>query len=143
LSIKFTEYSFSKFLRKNNKSSDEFEFMLNQLTLEEIIALKLEIVSRSISGKLYGFNLWSNIPRIAKEGLLLFAISATTNMVEAQTLLGISNSLRFTKILYRHRESLRHYKVVDLPDRNYLFQVRERSSLNRIKKENKEDSPIT
>ncbi len=37
---KFSEYSFSKYLRSSNKSSDEFEFMLNQLTLEEIIALK-------------------------------------------------------------------------------------------------------
>lgn len=102
--------------------------MLNQLTLEEIIALKFELASKTLNGKFYGFNIWNNIPRIVKEGLLLFAISATTNMVEAQTLLGISDSEKFRKIVYRYRESLRHYKVMDLPKRNYAkFLIKDRS----------------
>lgn len=137
---RFSEFSFSKYLRSNNKSSDEFEFMLNKLTLEEVIALKLEVTSRTMNGKLYGFNLWFNIPRIAKEALLLFAVSATTNMVEAQTLLGIASSLKFTKILYRHRESLRYYKITELPKRNYLFQIRGRSGFDRVKKEDSASS---
>ena len=140
MSKKFSEYSFSKYLRSNNKSSDEFEFMLNQLSLEEIIALKLEVTSRSLNGKLYGFNLWQNIPRIAKEAMLLFAVSATTNIIEAQTLLGVSSSLEFAKILNRHRESLRYYKVIDLPRRNYLFQVRGRKGFDRAKQEDSTSS---
>jgi hypothetical protein len=117
---KFSEYSFSKHLRSNNKSSDEFEFMLNKLTLEEIIALKLELSSRFISGKLYGFNLWKIFPKIAQEALLLFAVSATTNLPEAQALLGIATDDKFRQILRRHTKSLELYGVGALEKRNYL-----------------------
>ena len=110
--------------------------MLNQLTLEEIIALKLELISKSINGKLYGFNLWNNITRIAKEALLLFAVSATTNTVEAQTLLGVTDTVRFRKILYRHKESLKYYKVIELPKRNYVKSILDNDfKSNKLKKE--------
>ena len=36
-------YSVSKILREKNRSNDFFEIMLGNLTLEEIISLKLEI----------------------------------------------------------------------------------------------------
>ena len=36
-------YSISKKLRKDRKSNEEFEIMLGSLTLEELIALKLEL----------------------------------------------------------------------------------------------------
>ena len=39
-------YSISKKLRKESKSSEEFELMLNGLSLEDVIALKLEIATR-------------------------------------------------------------------------------------------------
>jgi len=133
---RFSEYSFSKHLRTSNKSSDEFEFMLNQLSLEEIIALKLELCSKSMNGKLYGFNLWYNFPRIAKEALLLFAVSATTNLIEAQTILGVKDPVVFKKILHRHRESLKHYRVIDLPKRNYLNTVRRYFNNNKDAEDN-------
>jgi hypothetical protein len=97
--------------------------MLNQLTLEEIIALKLEISSRAVNGKLYGFNLWRQIPKIAKEGLLLFAVSATTNIVEAQTLLGVTDIVQFRHILYRYKDVLKYYNVTDLKGRKYLKNI--------------------
>ena len=118
--LKFTDYSFSKYLRSNNKSSDEFEFMLNKLTLEEIIALKLELSSKFISGKLYGFSLWRAFPKMAQEALLLFAVSATTSLTEAQALLGIENNVNFKLILRRYSKSLEYYGVRNLPRRNYL-----------------------
>jgi hypothetical protein len=117
---KYSEYSFSKFLRKDNKSSDEFEFMLNKLTLEEIIALKLELSSKTLNGKLYGFNLWNNLPKLIKEALILFAVSATSTIDEAQTLLGVSNHKNFLLILKRYKESLRYYDVVKLQNRRYV-----------------------
>ena len=45
-------YSISNKLKKENKSHDEFEVMLNNLTLEEIIALKLELAAKSVGGYL-------------------------------------------------------------------------------------------
>ena len=40
-------YSIINKLRKDKKSNDEFEIMLNNLSLEEVVALKLELSSRS------------------------------------------------------------------------------------------------
>jgi hypothetical protein len=97
--------------------------MLNQLTLEEIIALKLELSSKAVNGKLYGFNLWHKIPKIAKEGLLLFAVSATTNIIEAQTLLGVSDIVSFRRVLYRYKDVLKYYNVSELKNRKYLKNI--------------------
>ena len=41
-------YSLSKKLRREKKSNDQFEVMLSQLTLEEVIGLKLELASKEI-----------------------------------------------------------------------------------------------
>ena len=38
-----TYYSLSKKLRQEKKSNDEFEVMMGNLTLEELIGLKLEL----------------------------------------------------------------------------------------------------
>ena len=48
-------YSISRKLRKENKISEEFEVMLNYLSLEEVIALKLEAASLATGGKYFGF----------------------------------------------------------------------------------------
>ena len=61
------DLSFSNKLRNQGKSNEAFEVMLAALTLEEIIGLKLECASRLTSGKMYGFNLWSNIIDIMQQ----------------------------------------------------------------------------
>lgn len=79
-------------LRKKNKSSPEFEFMLNNLTLEEIICLKLELTSKSLNYKLAGMKLWSSIPLFCKRGLLSYAASITKSHHEAAAFLGLDLS---------------------------------------------------
>ena len=88
----YYKYSLSKKLRNQNRSSEEFEFMLNKLTLEELIALKLEICSKSINGKLYGMKLWKSIPYIAKKALILYSMSITNTRYEAASAIGLSFS---------------------------------------------------
>jgi len=83
-------YSISSKLRTENKTNDEFEVMVASLTLEEIIALKLEISARAVNQKLYGFDLWKKIPQIAKEAILNYAYSATRTKNELAAFLGIS-----------------------------------------------------
>ena len=86
---KYSNHSISRTLKIAGKSSEEFEVMLGQLTLEEIIALKLEISARMINNKLYGLELWKAIPRITKDALLKFAISASKTQQDACRMLGI------------------------------------------------------
>ena len=84
------DLSLSRKLRKEEKSNEAFEIMLSALTLEEIIGLKLECASRLTNGKLYGFNLWSNIVDITKEALYNAVVSISSTNKEACRVLGIN-----------------------------------------------------
>ena len=95
-------YSIIKKLRSENKSTVEFEVMLNNLTLEEIIALKLELSSKSINHKLYGFGLASAVPKIVQDALLKYAASATRSKKEAASFLGITKSA-FNKLYKKYK----------------------------------------
>ena len=100
-----TDLSFSDKLRNQGKSNEAFEIMLSALTLEETIALKLECSSRLTNGKLYGFNLWSNIVDITKEALYNAVISMTSTNKEACRILGITeHTFKSLKRKYNIRE---------------------------------------
>ena len=84
-------YSISNKLKKDGKSSEEFEILFNALSLEEVIALKLELASKSaFKGKLYGLPLWYSIPSIVKDAMLKYALSATRSKREAARFLGLN-----------------------------------------------------
>ena len=99
------DLSFSNKLRNQEKSNEAFEIMLSALTLEEIIGLKIECSSRLTGGKMYGFNLWSNIVDITKEALYNAVISVAKTNKEATKILGISEqTFKVLKKKYRIRE---------------------------------------
>lgn len=85
-------YSIINKLRKDKKSTDEFEIMLNNLSLEEVIALKLELSSRSFSKRMYGIPLWSNLINVVQDAVLKYALSATRTQAEAMRMLGLKES---------------------------------------------------
>ena len=83
-------YSLSRKLRKENRSDDIFEVKLNNLSLEEVIALKLELASSSTGKALYGLPLWQSLTDIVQDGMLRYALSATRTKGEAMRLLGLA-----------------------------------------------------
>tara|TARA_R100000664_G_scaffold24924_1_gene34826 strand:- start:378 stop:740 length:363 start_codon:yes stop_codon:yes gene_type:complete len=85
-------YSISNKLKAEGKITSDFEVMLSSLTLEDIIALRLELASRAVNGKLYGLHIWKSIPAIAKEAVLKYAYSASRTKGEAASFLGMSRS---------------------------------------------------
>ncbi len=85
-------YSIINKLRRDKKSNDEFEIMLNNLSLEEVIALKLELSSRSFSKRMYGVPLWSNLTNVVQDAVLKYALSATRTQSEAMRMLGLKES---------------------------------------------------
>mgnify|MGYP003641894195 FL=1 len=87
---KFEHYSVINKLKKENKISEEFEIMLNNLTLEEIIAIKLETASKPFGGKSYGLPIWRSMREITQHAVLKFAVSACRTNREAASFLGIS-----------------------------------------------------
>jgi hypothetical protein len=99
------DLSFSGKLRSQGKSNEAFEIMLSALTLEEAIGLKLECASRLTGGKMYGFNLWSNIVNITKEALYNAVIGVCSTNKEACRILGINEqTFKALKKKYRIKE---------------------------------------
>jgi DNA-binding protein Fis len=85
-------YSVSNKLRKEKKITEEFEIMLSSMTLEDIIALRLELAAQAVNGKLYGQNIWKSIPDIVKEAVLKYSYSSARTKGEAAAFLGINKS---------------------------------------------------
>ena len=107
------DYSISSKLKKQKKSSEEFEIIFNALSLEEVIALKLELASKSsFNGKLYGVPIWNSIPSIVKDAVLKYALSATRSKREAARFLGL-NEFAMKKLINKYRIDSYFEKVVD------------------------------
>lgn len=70
--------------------SKELLVVLNNLTLEDLIALKLELSCQYVSGRLYGLDLWDNVPYIVREAILKFAVSVTQSKADAARFLGVT-----------------------------------------------------
>ena len=86
-------YSISNKLRKEGKSSEEFEILFNNLSLEEVIGLKLELSSKfGLKGKMYGLPIWYSLRTIVKDAILKYALSATRSKREAARFLGIQEN---------------------------------------------------
>jgi len=96
------KYSLRNKLKREKKITDDFEIMFNNLTLEELIALKLELSSYNINNKLYNFPIISNILYICKDACFKYALSSCRTKMEAARMLGM-NEQQFT-------EEVRKYK---------------------------------
>ncbi len=86
---KYYNYSLRNKLLRERKINSDFEVILNTLTLEELIALKLELSNLYINNKLYNFPLYKSIKYIIKESLLIFALSSTRTIKDAASVLGV------------------------------------------------------
>lgn len=94
-------YSISTLLKKQNKINEAFEIMLNNLTLEELIALKLEIASKACKKAMYGIQIWRSLKYVAEDAVLKYSISATRTKAESWRFLGLNHhTLREAKQRY-------------------------------------------
>ncbi len=73
--------------------------MLNNLTLEELISLKLELSMKTVNKPLYGFELWNNLVEICRESIMRFAYTNATSEYKAAQLLNLPRKA-FTKNLW-------------------------------------------
>lgn len=92
MSSKKKYYSLANKLKKENKITEDFEIFLNQLTLEEVIGLKLESACKVVDGKLYGMPVWSSLKTIVNDAVLKYAYSSAKTKSEAARFLGINLS---------------------------------------------------
>jgi hypothetical protein len=93
--------SLKRSLRDSRKTNEEFETMLGQLTLDEVIGLRLELENDIYKDRLYGFKLYSGIREILNKSLIIFALDTKQTKLGASRLLGMNvNKLKI--LMYRY-----------------------------------------
>jgi len=98
---KFKNYSFISLMKSEKRINEEFLSVLSSLSLEELIALKLETSTRLTKHKLYNFPLWKSMPSICKDAVLRFVLSACESKRDGARMLGI-DIREFDKLLKRY-----------------------------------------
>jgi hypothetical protein len=98
-------YSLSKKLKRDGKISEQFEIMLNSLTMEEIMGLKLELAVKAAGSPIFGLPIFKSLKDVAKAALLMYAASATRSDREAAALLGIDR--------LEYKQSIKKYNIVN------------------------------
>jgi hypothetical protein len=91
-----------KYLKNQNIVDDPTLAKINSLTLEDLIAVKLELSANHINNRLYGFDFWRQSHYIVKEALLKFAISTTNSKKDAARFLGLTY-LEFRRVLESYK----------------------------------------
>ena len=77
-------------LKDQSKLNDSLLVLISNLTLEDLIAIKLELSCDLLNNRLYGFDIWHRSSYIIKEAILKFAISATKSKKDAARFLGLT-----------------------------------------------------
>lgn len=103
--ISSEKYSISKKLRKENKSNELFEIMLSRLSIEEIIALKLELITKSVGTAIFGLPLWSSLNLIVKDAVLKYALANNSSKRKTANYLGLN--------LNQLNKLIKKYGIVD------------------------------
>lgn len=83
-------YSVISKLESEGRINEQTQLMFNRLSLEEVIAVKLELAAKASGGHIYGIPLWTAIVNIVRDAMLKFAISATRTKTEAARFLGMN-----------------------------------------------------
>ena len=84
------DYSIINKLKDQNKLNDQLLVCINKLSLEDLIAIKLELSANLINNRLYGLDIWNKMDSITKEALLKFSLSVTNTKADASRFLGIT-----------------------------------------------------
>ena len=121
----FTTYDISRKLRDEGKSSDDFEVMVGNLSLEELIGLKLHLSSKTIGGKFYGFPLWTSMVDVTRDALLKYAWSCGRTRREAGMFLGIMG-WKMKSILWKYSvdEYFENLRKKNLTNKNKSVKIK-------------------
>ena len=90
-------------LRREQRLNENFLNVLSSISLEELIAIKLEQSSRILGGKLYNFPLWYTLPYMVRDALVNFVDRNCNTKVDMSNVLGIPYS-EFVQIYRRYLE---------------------------------------
>ena len=73
----------------NRFKNKDFEYIVSNLTLEDLIIAKSELSAKGLNEKLFGYPLYNNIQHITKESLVRFALRFCNSQEKAANMLGL------------------------------------------------------
>jgi len=88
-SEKSKKKSFISDLRSEGKINENFVNIVSNLTLEELIAIKLEDSANMTNGKLYNFPIWYSMPYICRDACFKFVYGVCDTKSDMASVLGI------------------------------------------------------
>ncbi len=100
-------------LKDSNKINDSILVYINSISLEDIIALKLELSSRNLKHRMFGLDIWHGMGYVIREAVLKFAIGATKSKKDAARFLGMD--------YYSFLKLVKKYKIKEFFDSNRNF----------------------
>ena len=86
---KYSKYSIINKLKSEKKISDSTLNNINNISLEDLIAIKLELSTRFLYGKFYGLPIWRLTRHAVTDALLKTALSIARTKKEAARFLGV------------------------------------------------------
>ena len=86
---KYSKYSIINKLKSEKKITDSTLNNINNISLEDLIAIKLELSTRYLYGKFYGLPVWRLTRHAVTDALLKTALSIARTKKEAARFLGV------------------------------------------------------
>lgn len=83
-------YNLTEQLIESKKIDENFVRMIDGLSLEEIIGVKLETAAKYVKGKLHGLKVYHTMPVIVREALLRYTVKKFKLKSHAANFLGIT-----------------------------------------------------
>jgi hypothetical protein len=102
----YKNYSLLKEIRKRNDYNDQVENFLNNITLEDLISVKLELINKTAGIMFYGIPLYKNLKFIVYECLLKYSISVSETKKQAASLIGLA--------VTNFDQAIKKYKISEL-----------------------------
>tara|TARA_R110000824_G_scaffold1178_2_gene6321 strand:+ start:507 stop:899 length:393 start_codon:yes stop_codon:yes gene_type:complete len=97
----YEHYSIISKLSQEEKVDNKTLSYISNLSLEDLIAIKLELSTRILGGKFYGIPLWNSIRNITNEAVLKTAVSICRSKNESAKFLGIDYT-DFRKLIKKY-----------------------------------------
>ena len=86
---KYSKYSIINKLKSEKKITDSTLNNINNISLEDLMAVKLELSTRYLYGKFYGLPIWRLTRHAVTDALLKTALSIARTKKEAARFLGV------------------------------------------------------
>ena len=105
--------SFLKEYRASGKIDEITEIFIANMPLEDLIAIKLELTTRSLRAPLFGILSWGQIGKIVRDAVVKAVISITQTPSEGAALLGMNldDFSKITKKFYIYRYIMDHVAI--------------------------------